>query len=119
MMESMQQDELAEIDVTEHEVDAMLAEGEPVEVTGPPAGAARRVRFELVHGDLHTFGWRLVNADGEILAISAVTYGTRRDVRRALSVLTAAVQDAPIVEDDADAPRRRRLRPWRRGQRSS
>jgi uncharacterized protein YegP (UPF0339 family) len=120
MMDSMQQDELAEIDVTEDEVDAMLAEGEPVEVTGPPVGAARRVRFELVHGNLHTYGWQLVNADGEILATSAVTYRTRTDVRKALSALTAAMQNAPIVEDESDTPLRGRLRKWRRrGQRTS
>jgi hypothetical protein len=38
----MSQDELAEIDVTEDEFDAMMAESEPVEVTGP-FDPARRV----------------------------------------------------------------------------
>ncbi len=46
-MDGMQQDELAEIDLTEAEIDAMMAEGEPVEVTGP-FDPVRRVRFELV-----------------------------------------------------------------------
>lgn len=30
------QDELAELDITEAEFDAMLTNGEPVEVAGPP-----------------------------------------------------------------------------------
>ncbi|MBO0869659.1 MAG: DUF1508 domain-containing protein [Micromonosporaceae bacterium] len=113
MMENMQ-DDLAETDVTEDEVDAMLTEGEPVAVTGPPVGAARRVRFELVHGNLHTFGWRLVAADGEVLATSAVTYRTRTDVRRALSTLAAMIPNAPVVEDDSTEPVGRSRRGWRR-----
>jgi hypothetical protein len=35
-MVDMKGDELAEFDVTEDEFDAMLAEGEPAELTGPP-----------------------------------------------------------------------------------
>jgi uncharacterized protein YegP (UPF0339 family) len=100
----MPQDELAEIDVTEDEFDAMMAESEPVEVTGP-FDPARRVRFELISGNLHNYRWRLVAADGEILAISAASYRSLEDARRALSALTVAMQNAPIVDaDDADDP---------------
>jgi len=38
MMEDVEHhdDDLAEIDLTEEEIDAMMAAGEPVEITGPP-----------------------------------------------------------------------------------
>jgi hypothetical protein len=36
-------DELAEIDLTEDEIDAMIAAGERVEVVAPPGAAARSV----------------------------------------------------------------------------
>ena len=100
MMNIMERDgEPAEFDITAAEFDAMLADSEPVEVTGPP----RRVRFELVSGGLRSYRWRLVAGDGEILAASTTSYRSPEDVRRALSVLTIAMQDAPIVEaDDQD-----------------
>src|SRR5262249_47941706 len=47
VMDGMRQDELAEID-------AMMAEGEPVEVTDP-FDPVRRVRFELVGGGPHAY----------------------------------------------------------------
>jgi hypothetical protein len=65
MMDGMRQDELAEIDLTEDEIDAMMAEGEPVEVSGP-FDPVRRVRFELVGGGPHAYRWRIVAANGEI-----------------------------------------------------
>src|SRR6266568_2815607 len=117
MMGNMQHDELAEIDVTEREFDAMLAESEPVEIVGPPS-SVRRVRFEVISGRLRTYGWRLVAADGEVLAISATTYSSRADARRALAAIAVAFQDAPIMDptDDeeqgtrTDTKRRRWLR---------
>lgn len=97
-------DELAEFDVTEAEFDAMLAEGQPVEVTGPP-DVSRRVRFELVRGELRTYWWRLVAGSGEILATSANSYRSAEDVHRAVSALLAAMQRAPVVGlDDESAP---------------
>jgi uncharacterized protein YegP (UPF0339 family) len=104
-MDSMERDdELAEFDITAAEFDAMLADSEPVEVTGPP----RRVRFELISGGQlgggpRSYRWRLVAGDGEILAASTTSYRSPEDVRRALSVLTVAMRDAPIVDaDDQD-----------------
>jgi uncharacterized protein YegP (UPF0339 family) len=102
MMDDMQQDELAEIDLTEAEIDAMMAEGEPVEVTGP-FDPVRRVRFELVGGGPRAYRWRIVAANGEILATSAAAYRSPADVRRVVSALTTALHEAPIVEaDDVD-----------------
>ncbi|MDQ7910285.1 hypothetical protein RB614_37910 [Phytohabitans sp. ZYX-F-186] len=95
----MQQDELAEIDVTEDEFDAMMAASEPVEVTGP-ADSARNVRFEVISGASHTYRWRVVAPDGEILAVSANAYRSRGDVHRALSLLVTAMQHAPVVDDE-------------------
>lgn len=104
MMVSMQQDELAEFDVTEDAFDAMLADSEPVQVAGP-FDQLRQVRFELVSGSLRTYRWRLVGANGEILATSAASYRSSGDARRALEALTVAVQHAPIVDlDEADGP---------------
>ena len=108
MIEHMKQDDLAEFDVTEDEFDVMMAEGEPVEVTGPSA-PARKIRFELISGGLRTYRWRLVAADGEILAASATSYRSPEDARRALTALTAAMRDAPIMDSfDAGDPASRK-----------
>ena len=94
-MDAMQeQDEMAEFGLTEDEIDAMMERGEPVEITGPP----RRVRFELITGGLHSYRWRLVGGDGEIVAMSEASYRSPEDVRRALSVLSVAMRDAPVVD---------------------
>lgn len=100
MIDSMERDnELAEFDITAMEFDTLLADSEPVEVTGPP----QRVRFELVSGGLRSYRWRLVAGDGEILAASTTSYRSPEEVRRALSVLTIAMRNAPIVDaDDQD-----------------
>lgn len=100
MMEVMQ-DELAEFEVTETEFDAMLAEGQPVDVTGPP-DAAHRLHFELIRGELRSYWWRLVATSGEILATSATSYRSAEDVRRAVSALVAAMQRAPVVTVDQE-----------------
>jgi uncharacterized protein YegP (UPF0339 family) len=102
MMDTMQHDELAEIDLTEDEIDAMMADGDPVEVSGP-FDPVRRVRFELVGGGANAYRWRIVAANGEILAISAAAYGSPNDVRRVVTTLAAALRDAPLMEaDDVD-----------------
>jgi len=101
MMDTMERDdELDEFDITAPEFDAMLAGSEPAEVVGPP----RRVRFELISGGQRSYSWRLVAGDGEILAASTTRYRSPDDVRRALSVLTTEMRDAPIVETDDTEP---------------
>ncbi len=47
MMVHVKSEELAEIDLSEEEIDVMAAVGEPVEVTGPPDGP-RAMYFELI-----------------------------------------------------------------------
>jgi uncharacterized protein YegP (UPF0339 family) len=39
----------------------------------------------LISGNLHNYRWRLVAANGEILATSAASYRSLEDARRALS----------------------------------
>ena len=63
------QDELAEIDLTESEIDAMMAAGERVAVVAPP-GAARQSVFIVYVDELNLYGWRLLSASGEVLATS-------------------------------------------------
>lgn len=62
-------DELSEFDLTEDEIDAMMAAGEPVEVVGPP-DIDRRARFEVVLEEDRRYTWRLSTPDGEVLAKS-------------------------------------------------
>jgi uncharacterized protein len=99
MIEAMKSDELAEIDLTEGEIDAMMAQSQPVEVAGPP-DTPRDVRFELFMSGAHTYRWRLVAADGEILATSANAYRSRTEAYKSLAVLTGALAGAPIVDVD-------------------
>jgi uncharacterized protein YegP (UPF0339 family) len=101
MMVAMQPDELAEFDVTEDEFDAMLAEGEPVEVTGP-FDPVRRVRIELVSGGMSTYRWRIVAANGEIMATSAASYRSGDAARRAAASIVTAMRTAPVVGVDSD-----------------
>jgi uncharacterized protein YegP (UPF0339 family) len=107
MMGGMQGDELAEIDLTEDEIDAMMAGGEPVEITGP-FEPVQRVHFELVATAGRAYRWRIVAANGEILATSAAAYRSPADARTAASALTAALREAPVVELEADPSERRR-----------
>ena len=87
----------------------MMAEGEPVEVTGP-FDPVRRVRFELVAGGLQTYRWRLVAANGEILATSATQYQSRAAVRRAVTALSTALREAPTIDvDELDEPANQRM----------
>jgi uncharacterized protein YegP (UPF0339 family) len=104
MMEHMSYDELAEVDLTEDDLDAMLAAGEPVEITGPPE-TVPQVRYELVRVASSAYRWRLVSQDGEILATSAVAYRSRDALRQALVRLTSSLANAPIVEfEDVRSP---------------
>jgi uncharacterized protein YegP (UPF0339 family) len=96
-MNGMQHDELAEVDLTEADIDTMIAEGEPVHVTGP-FDPVRRVRFELVGGGPSAFRWRIVAANGEILATSAAAYRSPEDARRAASALSLALRESPMTE---------------------
>jgi uncharacterized protein YegP (UPF0339 family) len=87
-------DELAEFDLSEGEIDAMMAAGTPVEVVGPPA------RFELFVDDAHRFGWRLSGADGQVLAASEV-YPTKAAAVRAVEAVRRAGAAAALVDRTA------------------
>ena len=77
MMDYMHRDdELAEVDLTEDEIDAMMAAAEPVEVVGPPS-SPQTIRFEVLSYDSHRYIWRLSSPAGRILATSE-TYPTKR-----------------------------------------
>jgi len=103
-MEHVSYDELAEVDLTEDDLDAMLTDGEPVEIIGPPE-AAPQVHYELVRVASSAYRWRLVSQDGEILATSAVAYRSREALRQALVRLISSLADAPIVEfEDSRSP---------------
>ena len=99
----MRDDELAEVDLSEAEIDAMIDEGEPVEVERP-FDPVRRVKFELIGSRHRTYRWRLVAANGEVLANSANTYRSHDDAYRAVSALSSAVKDASIVDADDGHP---------------
>lgn len=101
MVVAMQPDELAEFEVAEAEFDAMLAEGEPVEVTGP-FDPVRRVRVELVRGSMNAYRWRIVAANGEILATSAASCRSVDAARGAVASIVAALRTAPIVGVDSE-----------------
>jgi uncharacterized protein YegP (UPF0339 family) len=98
MMEDMENhdDELAEIDLTEQEIDAMMAAGEPVEITAPP-GMSHLMRFELYATGPRQYRWRLVRDSGEILATSEV-YASKKEARRAVDeVMRARLVDRTAV----------------------
>ncbi|MGF1662799.1 MAG: YegP family protein [Kineosporiaceae bacterium] len=99
MMGHVQSDELTEVDLSEEDIDAMAAAGEPVEVTGPP-DHSHGVHFELVVDRDAAHRWRLVTEDGEILATSSATYSSRDAVRRALAFLTASLPSAAVIDGE-------------------
>jgi uncharacterized protein YegP (UPF0339 family) len=88
VVEGRHDDELAEIDLTEEEIDAMMAAGEPVEIA-PPPGMSHVVRFELHTSGPRRFWWRLVRDTGEVLATSEV-YRSKTEARRAVDEITHA-----------------------------
>ena len=98
MMGSVEErgDDLAEIDLTEEQIDAMMATGEPVEVIGPPSGR-HVVRFELYAQGPRQYFWRLVRDSGEILATSEV-YVSKTEARRAVDeIMRARLVDRTAV----------------------
>jgi uncharacterized protein YegP (UPF0339 family) len=95
MIDGMPQDELAEIDLTEDEIDAMMAEGEPVEITGPP-DSERRVEVEVVKSDAESYFWRIVDATGAILATSDGHYRSVGATLRAIAAIKHALAEARV-----------------------
>lgn len=91
-------DELSEFDLTEQEIDAMWAEGEPVEVVGPPVD--RRARFEVVRDGDRRYGWRLSDPDGEVLA-HGEPFPTKAAAVRAAEAVMKASLTASLVDRTA------------------
>lgn len=88
-------DELAEFDLTEDELDAMMAAGEPVDVVGPPE-VDRRSRFEVYRDGSRRYGWRLSAWDGEVLATSGAFTTKAAAVRAAKAVMRASAGAALV-----------------------
>lgn len=101
MMEGMPgpQDELAEIDLTEDEIDAMMAASEPVEIAAPPGGARRSV-FVVYVDELNLYGWRLLSASGQVLATSR-SYPTKAAALDAARAVIRASSDAALIDRTA------------------
>ena len=93
------EDELAEIDLTEDEIDSMMAAGERVEVVAPP-GAARQSVFVVYVDELNRYGWRLFSASGEVLATSR-SYPTKAAALDAARAVIRASTDAALVDRTA------------------
>jgi len=93
-------DELAEIDLTEDEIDAMMAAAKPVEVVGPAWSAGVAMRFELLASDSGRYWWRLSLSDGRILATSEV-YPTKQAALEAVGAIKRAVAGADLVDQTA------------------
>jgi uncharacterized protein len=89
-------DDLAEIDLTEDEIDAMMAAGEPVDVTGPDP--AHRAYF-LLYSDAsaRSFRWRLVSGDGDVL-LTSQSYRTKAEALNAIDAISRAVAVAGRVD---------------------
>jgi uncharacterized protein YegP (UPF0339 family) len=85
-------DDLAEINLTEAEIDAMMADGHPVEVVGPPS-----VHFEIVARGPRQYLWRLSRETGEILATSEI-YPTKKAARQAAEEIKKASAHAVLVD---------------------
>ena len=90
-------DELAEIDLTEDEIDSMMAAGEQVEAVGPPT-AVRPLRFEVYREGARRYGWRLSSGAGEVLATSGRVYPTKQAALRAAGAVKRASADAALVD---------------------
>lgn len=97
-----QDSELAEIDLTEDEIDAMMAAGEPVEV-GPPPGQWRPLQFEVYRkGPRSGYGWRAISDEGQVLATSHL-YATKTQAIQAARELMRAAPHAALVDHVAEA----------------
>ena len=93
------EDELAEVDLTEDEIDSMMATGERVNVVAPP-GAPRRPSFIVYVDELNLYGWRLLSASGEVLATSR-SYPTKAAALAAARAVARASTDATLVDRTA------------------
>jgi uncharacterized protein YegP (UPF0339 family) len=100
MMEYVHRDdELGEIDLTEDEIDAMMAVAEPVELVGPPRSAGT-MRFELLASSANRYWWRLSLGEGRVLATSEV-YPTKQAALEAVGAVRRAVAGADLVDQTA------------------
>lgn len=61
------------------------------------------MKFEIYVDEACTYRWRLLASDGQVMATSKESYGSREDVRRAVVALQASIPVARIV--DGPAPR--------------
>lgn len=93
------EDELAEIDLTEDEIDSMMAAGQQAEVTAPP-GAAGRPAFVFYVDELDLYGWRLLTASGQVLVTSR-SYPTKAAAVAAARAVIQASTDAALVDRTA------------------
>jgi uncharacterized protein YegP (UPF0339 family) len=96
---SSRDDELAEIDLTEDEIDAMMAAGEEVDVVPPPQRAAVPV-VVLYVDEFNLYGWRLYSANGELLASSRL-YPTKAAAAGAAEALIRASAHAALLDRTA------------------
>jgi uncharacterized protein YegP (UPF0339 family) len=100
MMEYVHRDdELGEIDLTEDEIDVMMAAAEPVELVGPP-WAGETVRFEVRRSGANRYWWRLAFGDGRVLATSEI-YPTKEAVLEAVGAVRRSVAGADLVDQTA------------------
>jgi uncharacterized protein YegP (UPF0339 family) len=100
MMEGVEsRDELADLELGEDEIDAMMAAGEPVDVVGPP-DVDRRPRFEVYVDESRRYGWRLSSSDGEVLVSSAV-YPTKAAALGAVEAVRRASVGAALIDRTA------------------
>ena len=93
------EDELAEIDLTEDEIDSMMEAGEPAEVVPPPY-AARRSVFVVYVDELNLYGWRLFSESGQVLVTSR-SYPTRDAAVDAARAVIRASTDAALLDRTA------------------
>jgi uncharacterized protein YegP (UPF0339 family) len=91
-------DELAEIDLTEDEIDAMMAAGEEAEVI-PPPGVAQPF-IVLYVDEFNLYGWRLCSASGEVLASSRL-YPTKAAATGAARAMIQASAHATLLDRTA------------------
>jgi len=69
----------------------------PVPTDGQNAAAT----FELYQDEACRWRWRLVGADGTVLADSDTGYLARDDAQTAVDAFKATIEDAPVVAADS------------------
>ena len=73
----------------------------------PPTDAASPAAFDVYVDEAGEWRWRLVHANGKILADSGEGYATRQKAREGLSSVKINAPDAPVeVDPDASAKAR-------------